>query len=351
MSYVENLLPEVKENVIKSESILDKLNIKISPIVEDELETELFFGGIPKDQAKVLKPSALQEREKQIQLAIDECDLLAQKAETYHQEFTVRGNRALYELLADIYSFAMKVHLSDYRPYIINELISSLKMRDIKVQANTPEMTVIVKYIVGGDRKRASNYSRVLDVAMRENLAAADLAEYISRHGGITQIHNTDLENEAKETSKTKADQRVGIFQDYFQYKSYESQFSIKYSNPLIENGNNGDRLGKFIFFLTIYDKATDSYKVINAHKFSEGFENGIFRFILKNSKSDVQELRERLKNYIHKLDEAKLLPPIFAKIREWQKNRLESIPMNHEHTDMETEESMPHLEAENLAI
>ncbi|WP_114697446.1 hypothetical protein [Polynucleobacter necessarius] len=88
-------------------------------------------------------------------LALKECDALTDQAAKFQEEFIIRGNQALYKLLSDIYSFALKVRLSEYHHHIIVVMKSALKDRDIKVQENTSETMIIVKYIVGDDRKRA----------------------------------------------------------------------------------------------------------------------------------------------------------------------------------------------------
>jgi len=110
------------------------------------------------------------EREKEVEETMKNCDLLAEKHRKYNADYIVRGNEALYEVLTDIYKMAVQLDKSDYKHEIHAKLRTILKERDIKTQMNTPELTLIIKYVVGGDRKRATNYSRVLKIALMEGL-------------------------------------------------------------------------------------------------------------------------------------------------------------------------------------
>ena len=108
---------------------------------------------------------------------------LAKMHEKYNDEYVVRGNKALYDVLAAIYEYVLQINGSAFKDAIVAHMVKVLKDDyKVKTTSKTHWMTTVVKLIIKGtDRQTASNYSRILQVAFAENLAAADLAQGIGR--------------------------------------------------------------------------------------------------------------------------------------------------------------------------
>ena len=217
----------------------------------------------------------------------------------------MRGNQALYELLADIYALALKINMSVSRANILDAMRKKLKDRDIKTQFNTPAMTTVVKYVVGADRATASNYSRVLSVAMEENLAPNELASYISRRGGIGQIHGLEATIAAKKLGEKESKERLDILREYFSLSRFTSTDKFTYSGETLQH--NSDKQGAaetatFAFFMTTYDDAKKEYTIISAHDLGKTYEDALLRTLFKDATSDLRLLRKGLRRHEEQL-------------------------------------------------
>ena len=126
----------------------NKGTVKTIDAADDALDiTNLFSIGAKNGLA--LRPSDKKVQDKEVVEALKAGDALSVKNELYHKEYVVRGNQALYELLAEIYALALKINMSASRANILDAMRKKLKDRDIKTQFNTPAMTTVVKYVVG----------------------------------------------------------------------------------------------------------------------------------------------------------------------------------------------------------
>ncbi len=325
----QNLSPEVLEKVRASLLVTEKVNI--IPASEatslksanEEVNVDSFFGTTTKEQAQEFRPEDVYKKDQEVMLALKECDTLTDQATKFQEEFIIRGNQALYKLLSDIYSFALKVRLSEYHHHIIVAMKSALKDRDIKVQENTSETMIIVKYIVGCDRKRASNYARILEVATKENLAVKDLADYISRRGGISQIYTTEQESAAKQLGEKSQEKRLSVFREMLICREWESKADFAFTDKAHMHSDEDDcKRADFVFFMARYDRSKGVYKILHAHNFGEKFENQIIRFMTKGVKANLETLEANLRNYCQKLIDAQKVPEVIANI--WRKGRLQ---------------------------
>jgi hypothetical protein len=334
----QNLDPQVLERVKASLAVTGKVNVTTTdPDMElskdpspsntaepkAEINVDDFFGQSSQEQAADLRPEDIDKKDQTIMLALKECDELVRQANQFQEEFVVRGNQALYKLLSDIYTFALKVQLSEYRHHIIVAMRSALKDRNIKVQENTSEMMIVVKYVVGADRKRAANYARVLEVATKENLAAKDLMDYIARRGGISQIYQTEQETAAKQLGAQSQEKRLGVFREILICKEWESTIDFSFAEkPHLHSDEEDAKRSDFVFFMARYDRSKGVYKILHAHNFGEKFENQILRFMTKGVKANVETLQEHLRTYCQKLIDAQKVPEVIANI--WRKGRLQ---------------------------
>lgn len=324
----QNLAPEVLEKVRASLLVTDKVNITttdtaVHKVPTEEINVDSFFGATTREQASEFKPEDVYKKDQEVMLALKECDALTDQAAKFQEEFIVRGNQALYKLLSDIYSFALKVRLSEYHHHIIVAMKSALKDRDIKVQENTSETMIIVKYIVGCDRKRASNYARILEVATKENLAAKDLVDYISRRGGIGQIYTTEQESAAKQLGEKSQEKRLNVFREMLICKEWDSTIDFAFNGqPHMHSDVEDCKRSGFTFFMARYDSSKGTYKILHAHNFGEKFENQIIRFMTKGVKVSLENLEANLRTYCQKLIDTKKVPEVIANI--WRKGRLQ---------------------------
>lgn len=254
----------------------------------------------------------LTNQEIEVSQTIKECDLIAEKCADYEAEFIARGNIALYELLQKVYTMAHQILDSKYKHQILETMRSSLGDKGIKVQTNTPELTVLAKYVVGGDRKRASNYSRVLRIALEDKVPATEFASYIARRGGMGKIYKTEAVATAIEEASGTTKERLELLKGYLLLRQWESSTEFKYEKSI--NQHNSDKQGKsetasFCFFLTVYDEKKKVYRVISGHDFGRSYEDNVLRFIIKSATTDIEEIKKGVIKYKQKLIDNGLLP------------------------------------------
>jgi hypothetical protein len=252
------------------------------------------------------------EREKEVEETMKNCDLLAEKHRKYNADYIVRGNEALYEVLTDIYKMAVQLDKSDYKHEIHAKLRAILKERDIKTQMNTPELTLIIKYVVGGDRKRATNYSRVLKIALMEGLPPEELSNYISRRGGIGQIFDTEANSIAQDLGKKVTKERLALMKEYLLLSQWEEPVEFKYDKPIIQHNDHKmtrAETSTFAVFLTDYDPINEVYRVISGHDLGRTYEDCVLRFIIKGATGDIEKIKAGITRYKRKLLDANVLP------------------------------------------
>jgi len=90
----------------------------------------------------------------------------------------------------------------------LKHLKAILHSRGIKVQVNSPAITVFVRYVFNSDRKRAYNYTRTLMAAIKANILPEDLPDFITSKGGVEECkkeYSKSLETLQKEQALTSA--------------------------------------------------------------------------------------------------------------------------------------------------
>jgi hypothetical protein len=95
------------------------------------------------------------------------------------------------------------------RKTLRNELATLLKTDGIKVQVNTPTLTMFVRYVFGSDRKRAHGYAYVLKAAISHDIKADGLAAFIVEQGGIEEIKRKMVASEEAIANKAKREKAL----------------------------------------------------------------------------------------------------------------------------------------------
>ncbi len=307
MGKIENL-----SNVSNSQTVDNADNCK------QVFSLKNLFGANTTVNSTVIRPSLIKDQEKQIINAIEQCDLIAKMNKEFHDQYIVRGNQALYKILSNIYEVAIKIDLSIAKDQIYKKMREILKERGIKTQTNTPNLTVLVKYIVGGDRKTATNYTRVLSVAIEENIAVNELAEYISRRGGIGQIYETEQKHNAKKLANEFSNDRLTLLREYFLLKQWEVNKHFEFDEPVVIH--NADKktsaeTGDFCVFLTVWDDKSNVYRIVSANDLGKTYEDSLLRLMVKDAPKDIQTIKSGLMNYKRALLKKGLLPDMLAEI------------------------------------
>ena len=102
-----------------------------------------------------------------VKAVIDEASKLAVQRETFEKEELARSNKALYAILTKVHTLFNKAVAEKCIKEVAKAMREQLKLRGVKVQSNTPALTVFVRFVFNSDRKRAYNYTRTLMAAIK----------------------------------------------------------------------------------------------------------------------------------------------------------------------------------------
>jgi len=307
---METVLENVKNDSAVSHSLLDHPKVKISSSSPDPWnDLNQMFDSMSKGQAESITPEMVEAKDTAIELALNEC----LKLKTEHYKFydlISAAHDTLYVSLADMYAYSLRVQLSEYKQHIMTAMISNLVDQGIKIQNNTSDLMIIIKSIIGSDRRRASEYCRILEVAMRENLAPKDLPGYIKLRGGVSAIYATESEMVAKKLSEKEREIRTSYFQELFEIRHWANKSSFSTPIKVIQNSDEIDcNRAKFTVFLTLFDKKEQTYKICSAHNLGEKQERNLIKHITRDIHDTNEVLKEKLFAYRSKLVERKLVP------------------------------------------
>lgn len=175
---------------------------------------KISFAQLPSNNidAATLKPMAVFEKDKVIATIVSAADALTVEHDNYQTQFVEGGRKALYEVLSKIYALALQINISDYRDSILKELRNKLSLKkNIKTQKNSNAITMLVRWVVGANRQTAHNYSKALQAAFNDNIAAENISEYFTNRGGLQSVKSEGQKkvNEAKVEIKSQFDRFI----------------------------------------------------------------------------------------------------------------------------------------------
>lgn len=175
--------PTITFSTSENESVKNFDAIPSVPSIN--LDSYIQLSSVKKDAAK-LKPNDLIEKEQEIAAIVQAVKVLENEHASYVDEFVTRGNQALYAVLSKIYALAVQINHSDNKDSILKNLRNVMSLqKKIKTQKNSTALTMIVRWVVGGSRQLAHTYSKALDAAYKDNIAAEELAAYFTKQGGL----------------------------------------------------------------------------------------------------------------------------------------------------------------------
>ena len=221
-----------------------------------------------------------------------EGDVLAQNQADFYENYIVKANDVLYRLLSDLMRYSDQILGSDYKLEILSKMRNTLSTKhNIKVQKNTPDLTIIVKYVVRTNRKNAHVYARVLDMAYRQDVMADELEDFIRQNGGIDRIRESNTNLEAVNKKKARGEHELKFIKALLDEKVATpiTEFSI----PQELSSQVHDSMGVGAFFYPICKRVLGGYKVVGVIPMDIDFEKQILSRVCVDlgSKSSYSEI------------------------------------------------------------
>ena len=108
--------------------------------------------------------------------------------EKFETTTLARSNKELYSILGQVHDlFLTACDSTECLKETVKQMKAVLAKRKVKVQSNSPALTVFVRYVFNSDRKRAYNYTRTLMAAIKDKSENETLAEFIESKGGVEE--------------------------------------------------------------------------------------------------------------------------------------------------------------------
>lgn len=119
---------------------------------------------------------------------IERADALFKDREHFEGAELARSNKALYKLLTQVYELfeAARTDIKCLKE-AVKTMSAKLKERGVKIQSNTPALTVFVRYVFNSDRKRAYAYTQTLMAAIQQEVQPTKLATFIENQNGVEE--------------------------------------------------------------------------------------------------------------------------------------------------------------------
>jgi hypothetical protein len=154
----------------------------------------------------------------------DKLDELCEMREGYEKNTLKNSNKELYEILARVYRIfeVMEKNKSEFESNY-KFLKSKFKERNIKIQKNTPWLTVLIRYVFNTDRVRSYNYNRVISYAKESGVGPDKLSQFIEEQGGIESCKKIMLQKDIRK----KIDNDHDIYDVLENIDSFESVAKI----------------------------------------------------------------------------------------------------------------------------
>ena len=280
---------------------------KESSVDLDTFDLSAFVLPMSNTKGSGQKSVAQDKTAREISQFIQESDDLFKMGQQYEIEVVARGHQSLYELLASIYGLALRIEQSEQATKVVAGIRKYLKdNHQISIQTNSTPMAAVVRYVVRNDKVASSRYTKVLDIARKENLSPDELPAYVTRRGGVTQIQDTEANQLAKATGDKSSKERTEMIRELFKWIAVGSQESIAYTGDIavhVEPKEDDKETSKSTFCVFVACQSEDgTYKIVSANDMGKSYEDNLVKFLGKNMPSDLHTLERGLRNFKKKL-------------------------------------------------
>jgi Rod binding domain-containing protein len=281
--------------------------VAVGPTVTAPVVDEFSFGLLMNRTlggSDKRRPSDKSANEVQVDMILGQAQNLSKMNDQYVETYVVRGTKELYALLGAIYSYALQINESVLKDHILQRMRDRLESEhDVKTQANTPWLTTVLRFILPTDRQTAYTYSKVLQVAHDENLAAQELPNYIKERGGIAKITATKEDAEAAKAVKTHKEAKTQMLRKILLANAKQAQTIVQVDDKFVLNTvEEGKKEGTFEFAVCVNPMGQER-RVVRFIKLNEAMEAQILNMVaeatvsddLVTTQSNLDVLREKL--------------------------------------------------------
>ena len=265
-----------------------------------------------------------------VERAVGAADQLAQAYQKLRVEVLDRSDRALWEMLEQVYAYVQQVDGSAQKRETRNELIRKIQMRDSQgVASNATTEAVAVRYVfVDQSRQTRNNYTIAMEKARALDIPVTGFADFLAQHGGVGGVVETVFDHEAEEqaTAKEMADAkaaekgtRTQLITRLYAAMAHKAESELAYSGEVtnwVAKDPKADKpkskaeakpdpryeKGNFVFFVTVRNPETGRYHVVQGNVFDQAYEQQLLASIAERMAVTIPELSAAVQGLEHSI-------------------------------------------------
>jgi hypothetical protein len=127
------------------------------------------------------------EKEMVVTSVIEKLDSLFAKRKDWQPEYD-SARATLYILMADCLTIYMEIKGTRAEKEVLAQIKACLAKRGYQEKRGTKIINLIVRYVFNCERRRLSDYSRVLSVAISSGITAEGFVEWVKSFGGMEEV-------------------------------------------------------------------------------------------------------------------------------------------------------------------
>ena len=265
-----------------------------------------------------------------VERAVGAADQLVDGYKKLRVEVLDRSDRAIWEMIQEIYGFVQQVDSSAQKREIRNELIRKIQQRGSQgVASNATTEAVIVRYVfVGQSRQTRNNYTIAMEKARALDIPVTGFADFLAKNGGVGGVVEAVFDHEAEEqaTAKELADAKAAEKGTRTQWVTrLYSALAHKAESELAYAGEVTDWVprdpkadtpkskaeakpdpryekGNFVFFVTVRNPETGRYHVVQGNVFDQAYEQQLLASIAERMDVTIPELSAAVQGLEHSI-------------------------------------------------
>ena len=237
-----------------------------------------------------------------------------------------RSDRALWQLLSNLYDIVLTINKSKAKKELKAEMIKVIKTRDEKIATSAETEAVVVRYVFADvARQTRNNYAIVMQKALAEGIEEGGLFEFLEQHKGIVNVveHNFDTEGvetaaAVKEAQKAERKEAGQLAKRLFAAKALTPLKATLKTDEVFDWNLSAAKLaelkdtekqqaknqrGNFVFFVAVPDAANGTYNVVQGFAAPRDFEEALLMQIAAR----MQVPNAHLKEVVNQFEDAAL--------------------------------------------
>ena len=265
---------------------------------------------------------------KGVHQAVQAAEALLKQYQTLRVEVLDRSDRALWEMMANVYAQAQQIDRSPTKRESKSELIRQIQVRDGQsLASNASTEAILVRYVFADQsRQTRNNYTIAMEKATALAISAEKFADFLTENGGVGKVVEAvfDFEEEEQATAKELADaaraqklERVSLVHRLYAALAHTSEEALSFSGDVSNwvperpksSTNLAEKLepkyqqGSFVFFVTVHNPETDRYHVVQGNVFDKAYEDQLLESISSRMAVSSEELKEAVTSLEKSID------------------------------------------------